>query len=293
MVSKPKKKKTIDKYEHINNAGTPSSSHLKEISILTPTNETEQSKGKNSTTAKKIKEERSRRNSTDENTPKASSKESKHNGKDTRLKKDKKKISPGGSEHAIPKIKFTLKRQDESWSATPAQNNENVTAQTATTNAILPNNVTTATQQNEHVKKVMAEFAQQGNSSDDEMMIASPERNDEIKVAQRTTPDEYLSSSISPLESNRGGGTSTKKKTRTQKSHNSNNKTKGNKDLDKKSVYSVCIVLSFNLISSMISNLGNREIDKNLCLDLLLIKILMSDVFLLGIVRRLLRVSTF
>lgn len=233
---KPKKKKISDKHEHANIASTLSNSLLKEISILTPGNESETSKGKTSNIGKKP-----RRNSTDENTPKASTKESKHNGKDGRVKKDKKKISPGGTgENIIPKIKFTLKRQDESWSAAQI-NLDNLAAQTATamSSTILENNVTTATQQNDHVKKVMAEFAQQQGNSSDDNMIASPDHNDIGRSAHRTTPDDLLSSSISSVDSARGGGTSSKKKSKISKSHNTNNKTKGNRDLDKKSVFFV------------------------------------------------------
>ena len=177
---KPKKKKS-EKHDHVTNPNA----GLKEISILSPSNENDALKAKSMHSVKKLKEDRARRKSVDGNEPVKHSKDGKHKSKDIKVKKEKSFDLGGGG---IPKLKFSIKRTlDESWATTVkegASNTEDNSTENIT-NTIVTNNTTTAALQNDHVKKIMAEFAQQDSDDDgaeeDKTMNSSMSSNGSIE----------------------------------------------------------------------------------------------------------------
>lgn len=165
---KNKKKKT-DKHDH----QTPA---LKEIAVLSPSNDNDALKAKSLNNMKKLKEERTRRKSLDNESPKVL-KESRHKSKNIKVKKEK-SLDLGG----IPKLKFSIKRTpDESWATSVKEGlsksdeaNENIT------NTPVASNTTTAAQQNDHVKKIIAEFAQQDSEDEEEKANSSISSNSSL-----------------------------------------------------------------------------------------------------------------
>lgn len=217
------KKKKIEKHDISN----PS---LKEIPILNPATEAVDSIKMPKSSVKKIKE---RRKSTEpvngvSGSPKYINKEGRLKGKEMKIKKEKekkseKKVSP--DKEGMPKIqKFIFKRTaDDAWSTTSnvetngaSTQNTAALAASAGTAAVLNNAVTTTGKQNMRVDALLAEFAEEGSTSDDEMHIVVP--NEEVKQ-NKQTPEQF---NYSTSSSNSGTTTTatTTTKPRKSKVHN-------------------------------------------------------------------------
>jgi hypothetical protein len=234
-TTKVKKPKKSGGGEH----SSPSSnaSGFKEISILSSVaspSSADPLKTKNSNSARKLKDERTARRKSVDNSdsPKQPSKESKHkSNKEAKVKKEK-SLDLGAS-GGIPKLKFSLKRTpDESggWAATAVSKDSNVASVTVSTdcggsgesvpNTVLTANSTTASQQNDQVRRVISEFRRQSSGEDDE--------EDSIKMEEAP----LLNSSLSSVDSLNGsannlnvrgtnGGGSTKSSKHKSSSHKS------------------------------------------------------------------------
>lgn len=166
---KNKKKKT-EKHDH----QTPA---LKEIAVLSPSNDNDALKAKSLNNMKKLKEERTRRKSLDNNESPKVLKESRHKSKNIKVKKEK-SLDLGG----IPKLKFSIKRTpDESWATSVKEGlSKSDEANENTTNTLVASNTTTAAQQNDHVKKIIAEFAQQDSEDEEEKANSSISSNSSL-----------------------------------------------------------------------------------------------------------------
>lgn len=255
LISKPKKKKIVDKHEHSNNITT-SNPVLKDFPLLTPANDVDSVKAKSLGSSKKLKE--LRRRST-EDIPKLTTKEN-HTGKEVKVKKEKrseKKVSPSGSDPGKESggdMKLTFKRStNASWQATPQNGvGEPITSSLIATSALMTtsttfvNNSTTLSQQNNYVNRLMAEYAQQnGPSDDDNDVMASPPKDDVLinksKLLKSTPDHSLLSSSISSLDSTGGelntssSSVKVKKSSKTHKSNGVKSKSKSHhREIDKK-----------------------------------------------------------